>query len=133
LLEVVLALALFVAAAAVISGGLHAAVESVDRLRFQAHALDRAVSVLSELQMGVRPLQTTGPEPFEPPFEEWTCEIQTAPLESGLTSDRPLKQVEVVIRHETGAVVQRLALWLPDAPLVSASESSTSLDNDETP
>ncbi len=82
LLEVVLALGLFVAAAAVVSASLNASLESVDRLRLNLHAVNLAVSVLSELQLGTRAVETgSGPQPFEPPFEQWGWEVFLTPLE----------------------------------------------------
>ena len=72
LLEVVLALALFVGAATVISTGLNASVQAVYRLRQSTHAANLAISVLSELQMHIRPVAAAGPEPFAAP--DWRDE-----------------------------------------------------------
>ena len=122
LLEVVLALVLFVAAAAVISGGLHASIESVERLKLSAHAADLAVSVLSELQMGARSTDMLGPEPFEEPFADWTWEIQLLPVDESEDTDMStttsLTKVEVIIRHETPPVTYRLTqvVRLGEAP-----------------
>src|SRR5262245_47136392 len=49
LLEVVLALALFAAAATIIGAGIHSAIDAVERQKLNAHALDLAVSVISEI------------------------------------------------------------------------------------
>ncbi len=108
LLEVVLALILFVAAAAIVTGGLNASMSSVERLRLNAHAANLAVSVLSELQMGARSMAMTGPEPFEKPFEEWTWELVAAPVQEEAAEASRFRKVEVVIRHEDPAVVYRL-------------------------
>lgn len=110
LLEVVLALVLFVAAAAVISGGLHASLETVDRLKLNAHAADLAVSVISELQMGARSADLTGPEPFEEPFDSWTWELVISAVETAESTSEavPMSKVEVVIRHAELPVVYRL-------------------------
>lgn len=108
LLEVLLALGLFVFTAAVVSSGLNAAVERTLRLRAQTHALDLAVSVLSEIQMGVRLPQPAGPEPFEDPFEEWTWEIAAVPYTFGTEDSVGLQQITVVVRGEAPPTVQRL-------------------------
>ncbi|MCX6906109.1 MAG: hypothetical protein NTW03_22045 [Verrucomicrobia bacterium] len=108
LLEVVVALALFVAAAAVLTGGIHASLRSVERLRLGTHAANLAVTVLSELQMGLRSTDTAGPQPFAEPFENWTCELQTAPVESEIGEASTLTKVEVIIRHKEESVVYRL-------------------------
>ena len=109
LLEVVLALVLFAAAAAVIGAGLSASIDRVERLKLNAHAADLAVSVLSELQMGSKVLSHEGPEAFEAPFEGWTWQAQAE-----VTTDEKVrdtgrtKKVEVIIRHEDPPVVHRL-------------------------
>lgn len=108
LVEVVLALALFVAAAAVISGALSASMDSVERLRLNAHAADLAVTVLSELQMGTRSAEGTGPQDFDLPFEDWTWEVLQAPVDNGATEETRLTHVEVIIRHKTSSLVYRL-------------------------
>jgi type II secretory pathway pseudopilin PulG len=123
LLEVLLALALFVFAAAVVSSGLNAAVERTLRLKAQTHALDLAVSVLSEVQMGIRPAETAGPEPFEAPFEPWTWEIEAVLHSFGTDDTAGLQQVTVIVRGGTPATVQRLTeiLVVPPGPSVPAA------------
>jgi type II secretory pathway pseudopilin PulG len=108
LLEVVLALALFAAAATIIGAGIHSAIDGVERQKLNAHAMDLAVSVLSEIQMGQRPLESVGPETFESPFDHWTWQLVLAPTETeaGETSD--LTRVEVIVRHDEPALVHRL-------------------------
>src|SRR5947207_1431059 len=99
LLEVVLALALFVGAATVISSGINAAIRSVDRVRLQSHAVNLAISIISEMQMHARPVAPVGPEPFPPPFEEWTFKIEVAQSEGSVETADSLRTVEVIIRH----------------------------------
>ena len=113
LLEVVVALVLFATAAAVIGGALSASIASLDRLRAQTHAEDLAITVLSQIQMGLLPAFPAGPEPFEPPFTEWTWELELAPAgERGLGHTEPLQRVEVIVRQLDGPVVRRLVQWL---------------------
>src|SRR6188474_1162503 len=54
LLEVVLAIVLFAAAAAVVGMALKASIDGAQRLRLSTHAGNLAVTVISELQMGLR-------------------------------------------------------------------------------
>ena len=108
LVEVVLALALFVAAAAVISGGLSASMDSIERLRLNAHAADLAVSVLSEMQMGTLAMEGNAAQPFDPPFEDWTWEVQLAPVDDGAGEETRLTRVEAIIRHLQPPLVYRL-------------------------
>ncbi len=112
LLEVVLALVLFVAAAAIIGAGFSASVDSVERQRLNSHAVNLGVSVLSELQMGIRKADETGPSPFSVPFETWTWELILAPVETDVEGSKGLTQAEVVIRHRDPPMVYRLAQFL---------------------
>lgn len=112
LLEVVLAISLFVFAAAIITGSLSAAVDRTRHLHAQAHALDLAASVLAEIEIGVRAPQPAGPEPFEAPYPDWTWQILASPFSFGVGDRSSLQQVTVIVRHESGSPVQRLSQLL---------------------
>src|SRR5687767_12013205 len=109
LLEVVLAIVLFAAAAAIIGAGLKAAIDGAERLRLNTHAANLAVTVLSELQMGIRSLADTGPEAFGPPFEGWTWELAALPWGNEENRAVPLTSVEVIVRYEPTEFTHRLA------------------------
>jgi len=115
LLEVVLAIVLFAAAAAVIGMGLKASIDGAQRLRLSTHAGNLAVTVISELQMGLRSLADTGPEAFGPPFEGWVWEVAALPWDQGQAESAPagsaatLMRVEVTVRYEPEGFVHRLA------------------------
>lgn len=132
LLEVLLALALFVFAAAVVSSGLSTAVDRTLRLRAQTHALDLAVSVFSELEMGLRPLAAEGPEAFEAPFEQWTWEIAIVPYTLGTEDRAGLQQVTVVVRSEAPPTVHRLTGLLL-SPRVGPNEPDRLFANRDAP
>jgi type II secretory pathway pseudopilin PulG len=125
LLEVVLALVLFVAAAAILSSGLSSSLDSVDRLRLQAHAADMAVTIFSELQLGIKTLTLTGQQQFVPPIEGWTWEIVSTPADADSGSDDsiPFKNVEVIIRHESPALVYRLSQVLQIDPAQASKDN----------
>jgi type II secretory pathway pseudopilin PulG len=125
LVEVVLALALFVAAAAVISGALSASMDSVERLRLNAHAANLAVTVLSELQMGTLAAEGVGPQEFDLPFEDWTWEVLQAPVDDGTTEESRLTHIEVIIRHKASPLVHRLNQVLRLSPHKSTQSSAT--------
>ena len=108
LLEVILALALFVGAAAVLTSGLSSSLDGVERLRLNTHAADFAISVLSELQMGIKSIGVSGPQPFVPPQEGWTWEAVAAPTAAGTDESSPFLRIEVIIRHDSPPVVYRL-------------------------
>lgn len=112
LLEVVLALVLFVVAAAIVGSGINASVNSVERLKAQTHASDLAVTVLSEIQLGTRPAASLGPEPFAEPFTNWTCQTTVTLLGDG-TSANSTAQVEIAIRKLDSPLVHRLSQIVP--------------------
>ena len=109
LLEVVLAIVLFAAAAAIIGAGLKTAIDGAERLRLNTHAANLAVTVLSELQMGARSLADTGPEAFGPPFEGWTWELAAVPWGDEESRAVSLTSVEVIVRYEPTEFTHRLA------------------------
>ena len=109
LLEVVLALVLFVVAAAIISGGISASMNSVERQRLNAHASNLAASILAELQMGARTLEEMGPTEFEAPFTGWSWEIVPAASAPGEDLSGASQLIEVIVRHDDPPVVHRLS------------------------
>ena len=108
LLEVVLALVLFVVAAAIIGGGISASMNSVERQRLNAHASNLAASILAELQMGARTLEEMGPTEFESPFTGWSWEIAPAATAPGEDTAGALRLIEVIVRHDDPVFVYRL-------------------------
>ncbi|MFM7215886.1 MAG: hypothetical protein ACKO3H_13510 [Verrucomicrobiota bacterium] len=109
LLEVLLAVALFAAAAAIVTSALNASLGSLERQRLGLQALNLAASTLAEVQLGIRPAAGQGQQPFPTPLDAWTAEILASPMDSGATAGPSgLVRVEVVIRHREFPVVQRL-------------------------
>jgi len=108
LLEVILALVLLAAAATIIGAGMGRSIDAVERMRLNLHAADLAASVLAEMQLGLR-TPGNGPQAFEIPFEHWSWELRSAPVESELGNSSKLTLVEAVIRHDDPPVVHRLA------------------------
>ena len=103
LLEVVLAMAIFFAGAMVILAGLSASVRSIGRVKLDAQAQDLAVSLLSEVQMGLVPLVSDGPKEYDDPaLAGWTWQIAVQPYDEP-QPDLAMPQfqtVEVTIRRE---------------------------------
>ena len=116
LLEVLLALVLFVVAAAIITASMNASMEGVDRLKLNTHAGNLAVTVLAELQLGIRAADANGEETFEKPFEEWTCEVARTGAETESGESSGLTQVEVIIRRKNPDLVYRQAQLLKLEP-----------------
>jgi len=115
-MEVVLALVLFVAAASVITRGLNVSVNEVARLRLNLHANNLAASVLAEMQMGLKPIESSGPNAFAPPFESWSWEAKAAPVNDTEAAGSQLQNVEIVVRRQSPPVVWRLVQYLPVTP-----------------
>jgi len=115
LLEVVLALALFVAASTVITSALSASVDETERLRLDAHAGNLAATVLSEMQMGLQAVESSGPNAFDPPFAEWTWQAAVGPATDTTGVIGTLQKVEVIVRHQGPPIVCRLTQFLPAA------------------
>jgi type II secretory pathway pseudopilin PulG len=126
LFEVVLALVLFAAAAVVVGTSLGRSVDTVDRLKRDAHAADLAVTVLAELQLGIRTTESQGPEPFEESFRDWTWELVLTPSENEAGENSGLTSVEVIVRHEESPTVRRLTQILKLPKPASPAGPSTS-------
>jgi len=112
LLEVVLALALFFGAALVVLAGLNSSLRTAQRVRLEAEAADLAVTLLSEIQMGLVPPDDDGPNEYEyEGLADWTWEIVTQPFEEGLIEVAlpEFLHVEIVIRHLPSGYTYRLA------------------------
>ena len=127
LLEVLLALALFVAAAAVVTTALNAALNSLERQKLSTQSLNLAASVLAEVQLGIRSATGDAAKPLEAPFQDWTWELAVSPAENGPELVNGLTKVEVVIRNTKSPQVQRLAqLMRLGGNSLSSTNSSSS-------
>ena len=100
LFEVVLALALFVFAAAVSSGGFSTALKSVERMRTELDASNLAISTLAEIELNLKPMTTSPPAEFEPPMERWTWQVEVTEPSEDLDMSGGLTLVEVIVRNE---------------------------------
>lgn len=129
LLEVLLALALFVSAAAVMVSALSASLGSLERQRLGLHGINLASSILAEIQLGIRPPISEAAKSMEPPWQDWTSEVIVAPMAGTASGQVDLQQVEVVVRHLDPPMVQRLGQVLPSArdPVSTSPFSSGSL------
>ena len=107
LLEVVVALALFFSMAVAVLGGLSICVQSARQTRLEAQAADLAVTLLSEIQLGVVPVADDGPTAYDDPLADWTWEIVAGPVESTVPG-LELSRVEIIIRNTTQGFTHRL-------------------------
>ena len=100
LFEVILALVLFSFAAIIIANSFSSSLRSVDRMRNDLDASNLAISTLSEIELGIKPIETSPPTEFEEPFEKWTWQIETTKPNEDLDMGGSLTLVEVIIINE---------------------------------
>ena len=125
LLEVILSLALFVATSGVVLGSLSACVRAAQTIRLEAEGADLAVTQLSQIQMGLLPLQDAGPETCDPPWDAWSWQVSvTSVLDNG--EDMGLKKVEVAVTQVDQGFTYRLTALVADPSQASPATTDTS-------
>lgn len=116
LLEVVLALTLFFTGSLVVLAGLNASLRTAQRVQLEAQASDLAVTLVSEIQMGLYDPVDDGPYEYEEEaLAGWTWEIDSEPFEE-ISYEIELPEffhVEIIIRYEPSNYVYRLTQLLP--------------------
>jgi type II secretory pathway pseudopilin PulG len=128
LLEVILALVLFVAAAAILTGTMNSSLAAVERQKLSLRAETLASSLLAELQLGARPIESAGAIVFEAPFEDWSGEIVITPTETEGGEASALSLVEVVVRHTGSTTVQRQSQLLSFSSTTSKEASGSTME-----
>lgn len=109
LFEVILALVLFSFAAIIIANSFSSSLRSVDRMRNDLDASNLAISTLSEIELGIKPIETSPPTEFGEPFEKWTWQIETTKPNEDLDMGGALTLVEVIIINEDLGLETRIA------------------------
>jgi type II secretory pathway pseudopilin PulG len=126
LLEVVLSIGIFVGIASVVLLSFHACVRTANRLKLEAKAADLAVTLLSEVQMGLIERGESPPQALAEPDEEWTWELRAAPAE--LAPDiMPLLRVEVILVNTERDFTYRLVHVMPDEATLGALGGSSGM------
>lgn len=116
LLEVIFSIVLFASAAAAVIGALNSCMQATDTVRLDAMSADLAVTLLSEIQMGLLPAVSDGPKPFEDSDRaDWTWEIATEQVESPLADLPPMVNVEVIVTHISGYVYRLRTMMSQDS------------------
>ena len=131
LLEVVLALALFVAAAAIVGSSINSSLNSLETTKRQTHAVNLAMSILAEMQMGIRATIPSPPEVFEAPFEDWIWQAQ--PIISTesffeMTDESTTTTLQIIVHHSVSDTIHRLTQIVP---LTAATSIETNLTEPE--
>ena len=123
LFEVILALVLFSFAAIIIANSFSSSLRSVDRMRNDLDASNLAISTLSEIELGIKPIETSPPTEFEEPFEKWTWQIETTKPNEDLDMGGGLTLVEVIIINEDLGRETRIARMIrPAAEIQSLND-----------
>jgi len=111
LLEVVLAVTLFVVMAAVILGAVGRATDAAARMRLRARAGDLAVTLVSELQMGLIEIVDAGPRHYSSErLADWTWQVDVESLDDPLGARR----IEATVIHEPTGLNRRLVYVTAD-------------------
>ena len=124
LLEVLLALTLFVISAAVVGSALRTAMGAIGDMHRQTQAANLAQSVLADLATGRIEVAQTPPTPYgeedEDPDELWTYEILT----EDLTDAEDLVRVTVIVQYADPVYPCscRLTQWLRVLPAEDGQE-----------
>ncbi|MCD6364268.1 MAG: hypothetical protein J7M14_00155 [Planctomycetes bacterium] len=118
-MEVLFALALFTAGAATILTGMRASATTVRTLRRQTVATNLAVTLLSEIRMGLVPAEEDGPNEYEEPYEGWTWEI-VVDESLDVVEEPVMKHVEIVIAAPDESYTSRLVFLMPDTDSLGA-------------
>jgi hypothetical protein len=112
LLEVVLALTVFVGMAMTVLAGLSTSVHSARYLGLQTRAADLAVTLFSEMELGLVSAEDAGPEAYEDEaLADWTWQVAVQPVASELP-ELELTSVEVTIVHAPSGYTYTLCRML---------------------
>jgi len=132
LLEVVFALTLFFSAALIVMAGLNSALRTAQRVQLEAQAADLAVTLLSEVQMGMVSLTSDGPNPYEEEdLADWSWEIVVETYEENtLEIALPeFQKVDIIIRNDATGYSYRLTELMTEE-LLSAPPEEEDLGED---
>ncbi len=134
LLEVMLALGVFVIAAVFVLDSLNGALRGVRTAQLEADAADIAVTVTSQMQIGQIERASAGPIAVEMPgYEQWTWQATIEGLEDRL--DLPqLKKLTLTVRSEADGFEHSVTQFVwdnpnPPAPPPDASELAQQAGN----
>jgi hypothetical protein len=123
LLEVVLALALLVLASGVIVGTMGSCTQAAARLKLRAHGADLAVTLASQMHMGLLPSSSTDGGSFtEPGFSQWSWSMR---VQAGAQSDSPLQSVQFTVWHVPTGLSHSLMELIPERPLRSPRQAAS--------
>ncbi|MBI5722771.1 MAG: type II secretion system protein [Planctomycetes bacterium] len=118
LLEVVVAMAIFFGCATIILGGLRNSIAAWESVKLESQAADLAISLVSEIQMGIREPASDGPRAYDAPLADWTWQVVVSPpagLNQDLSLESQLIQVDAIVTHSPTGYARRQTVILPGA------------------
>jgi type II secretory pathway pseudopilin PulG len=120
LLEVVLSLALLAAAMGTVAAGLASSYRAIERLDLNNQACDLAVTVMSEIQMGIIPADNSGPNAFENGPEDWTWQVAAEPVLT-LMDGPAFARVDVTITRvsQSYTLRQSMLMLMPETTITT--------------
>lgn len=132
LLEVIFAVTLFVSVALVVLQSMNSSVQAVGALRMEAQAADLAVTILSEMRMGMLQAIDTPAQNFqEPQWEDWTWKVATSGVSDVILGSQ-VKQVEVTITNTKTNYTYRLARLMSEDSGVPSTTGGSSGSAEQT-
>lgn len=113
LLEALLSLVLLMMAAGFVVSAMTAAVPAVEKMQRELEATNLAVSLMSEMEIGIRPLMSANNDLVLSQEVEWNWQIEVRPwLEAGF-SER-IHVVRVSVRHRESGMTYQFEQLLRD-------------------
>ena len=112
LLEAVLALALLLVMVGLATGAIYRTTSALQQMKDRATAEDLAVSVLSELEAGLRPRMERTAEPFDAPWHRWTLALEFTAVDGDPQFTGGLEEVSIRVEHLDSQIVFELRQWL---------------------
>lgn len=110
LMEVVLALTLFVMASGVMVGAMNSAAKGARLVRLETIAQSQAATILAMVQTGQLPAVNDGPNPFQDEqLDGWTWEVIVTPIGVENDVEPSMDRIEIVIARPGETYTYRLA------------------------
>lgn len=138
LLEVLIALAIFLAATAIISQLVSTGSQAAIGAQFKAEATRRCETVMAEAVSGALPLESTGATPFEDdPQWSWLLNVTDGPVadlfQVQATVTRPLRYGQPPITFTLVRWVRNPELWTQSTASSTSGTTTSSTSTGVTP
>ena len=126
LLEVIFSIAILAAAGATILGGFTACIRAARDLRMESQAADLAVTLLSEMQMGVVAPVDEGPTDYLEPLQDWSWQVATMGLDPQTESGATMTQVQLTVTYKPEAYSYTMYYLVPSSAETTPDQAAAS-------